>query len=95
MRLVHRGNESVLALLAGIRARQNALASCTWLVFVFCDDQLESLPIRSCRSNLVVVLNASNIRIDKVASDEAMIKDYIKNQEKHERDEERGLFDLN
>jgi hypothetical protein len=29
-----------------------------------------------------------------VGLDEAMIRKYIENQEKHERDEERGLFDL-
>ncbi len=32
--------------------------------------------------------------VSTVGLDEAMIKDYIQNQEKHERDEERGLFDL-
>jgi hypothetical protein len=28
-----------------------------------------------------------------VGLDEAMIKEYIQNQEKNERDQERGLFD--
>jgi len=28
-----------------------------------------------------------------VGLDEAMIRRYIQNQEKHERDQERGLFD--
>ena len=32
--------------------------------------------------------------VSTVGLDEAMIKEYIQNQEKHERDEERGLFDL-
>ncbi len=33
--------------------------------------------------------------VSTVGLDEAMIKEYIQNQEKHERDEERGLFDIN
>ena len=32
--------------------------------------------------------------VSTVGLDEAMIKEYIQNQEKHERDEERGLFDI-
>ena len=32
--------------------------------------------------------------VSTVGLDEAMIKKYIQNQEKHDRDEERGLFDL-
>ena len=32
--------------------------------------------------------------VSTVGLDEAMIKAYIQDQEKHERDEERGLFDL-
>ena len=32
--------------------------------------------------------------VSTVGLDEAMIKEYIQNQEKYERDEERGLFDL-
>ena len=32
--------------------------------------------------------------VSTVGLDEAMIKRYIQNQEKHERDEESGLFDL-
>ena len=32
--------------------------------------------------------------VSTVGLDEAMIKKYIQNQQKHERDEERGLFDL-
>jgi putative transposase len=32
--------------------------------------------------------------VSTVGLDEAMIREYIQNQEKHERDEERGLFDL-
>ena len=32
--------------------------------------------------------------VSTVGLDEAMIKDYIRNQEEHERDEERGLSDL-
>ena len=32
--------------------------------------------------------------VSTVGLDEAMIKEYIQHQEKHERDEERGLFDL-
>ena len=33
--------------------------------------------------------------VSTVGLDEAMIKEYIQNQEKHERDQERGLFDIN
>ncbi len=33
--------------------------------------------------------------VSTVGMNEAMIKNYIQNQEKHERDEERGLFDIN
>ena len=32
--------------------------------------------------------------VSTVGLDEAMIKEYIQNQEKHERDEERGFFDI-
>ena len=32
--------------------------------------------------------------VSTVGLDETMIREYIQNQEKHERDEERGLFDL-
>jgi hypothetical protein len=32
--------------------------------------------------------------VSTVGLDEAMIREYIQNQEKLERDEERGLFDL-
>ncbi|MDP6443416.1 MAG: IS200/IS605 family transposase [Pirellulaceae bacterium] len=32
--------------------------------------------------------------VSTVGLDEEMIKEYIQNQEKHERDEDRGLFDL-
>jgi tetratricopeptide (TPR) repeat protein len=32
--------------------------------------------------------------VSTVGLDEAMIKEYIQDQEKHERDEERGLFDI-
>tara|TARA_B100000949_G_scaffold169708_1_gene150105 strand:+ start:69 stop:503 length:435 start_codon:yes stop_codon:yes gene_type:complete len=32
--------------------------------------------------------------VSTVGLDEAMIQEYIQNQEKHERDEERGLFDI-
>ena len=32
--------------------------------------------------------------VSTVGLDEAMIKKYIQNQQKHDRDEERGLFDL-
>ena len=32
--------------------------------------------------------------VSTVGLDEAMIKEYIQNQEKHERDEERGLLEL-
>jgi len=32
--------------------------------------------------------------VSTVGLDEAMIKKYIQDQEKHDRDEERGLFDL-
>ena len=32
--------------------------------------------------------------VSTVGLDEARIKEYIQNQEKHERDEERGLFDI-
>ncbi|QDS99171.1 Transposase IS200 like protein [Adhaeretor mobilis] len=32
--------------------------------------------------------------VSTVGLDEVMIKEYIQNQEKHERDGERGLFDL-
>ena len=32
--------------------------------------------------------------VSTVGLDEAMIRAYIQNQEKHERDEERGLFDI-
>ena len=32
--------------------------------------------------------------VSTVGLDETMIKEYIQNQEKHEREEERGLFDL-
>ena len=32
--------------------------------------------------------------VSTVGLDESMIKEYIQNQEKHERDGERGLFDL-
>ena len=31
--------------------------------------------------------------VNTVGLDEAMIRQYIQNQEKHERDQERGLFD--
>ena len=31
--------------------------------------------------------------VSTVGLDEAMIRQYIQNQEKHERDQERGLFD--
>jgi hypothetical protein len=31
--------------------------------------------------------------VSTVGLDEAMIKEYIQNQEKNERDQERGLFD--
>ena len=33
--------------------------------------------------------------VSTVGLDEAMIREYIQNQEKSERDEERGLFDIN
>ena len=33
--------------------------------------------------------------VSTVGLDEAMIREYIQNQEKNERDEERGLFDIN
>ena len=33
--------------------------------------------------------------VSTVGLDEAMIKEYIQNQEKHERGQERGLFDIN
>ena len=33
--------------------------------------------------------------VSTVGLDEAMIREYIQNQEKHERDQERGLFDIN
>ena len=33
--------------------------------------------------------------VSTVGLDEVMIKEYIQNQEKHERDQERGLFDIN
>jgi putative transposase len=32
--------------------------------------------------------------VSTVGLDEAMIKEYIRNQAKHERDEERGMFDI-
>jgi len=32
--------------------------------------------------------------VSTVGLDEALIKEYIQNQEKHERDQERGLFDI-
>lgn len=32
--------------------------------------------------------------VSTVGLDEAMIREYIQNQEKHERDQERGLFDI-
>ena len=32
--------------------------------------------------------------VSTVGLDEAMIQEYIRTQEKHERDEERGLFDV-
>jgi hypothetical protein len=32
--------------------------------------------------------------VSTVGLDEVMIKEYIQNQEKHERDGDRGLFDL-
>ena len=32
--------------------------------------------------------------VSTVGLDAAMIQEYIQNQEKHERDEERGLFDI-